>query len=133
MRTAVDVVREYTNAFATRDVERMIALADPEIEIVTPRGTGRGHQEIRDFMERQTYGVSMHSELVRVLHRGETVVTEERVELRYVETGERAEAFTVASVYVVRDGRVVRLAPQSDFEAAVREAGLTGADEVALP
>jgi hypothetical protein len=50
----------------------------------------------------------------------ETVVTEEEVELRYVETGERAEAFTVASVYVVRDGRVVRLAPQSDFEAAAR-------------
>jgi len=111
----------------------MIALADPDIEIVTPRGTVRGHQEIRDFMQRQRYGAAMYSVLVRVLCRGDTVVTEERVELRYVDTGERAEAFTIASVYVVRDGRIARLAPQPDFRAAAREAGLTEADEVPLP
>ena len=130
MRTPLECVHAYLDAFAARDVEGMVALADPGVEFVTPRGSQWGHQAIRNFMQRQTYGVAMSGELLRTFAGGDTVVTEGRVELRYADTGELAEESRSSTVYVVRDGRLVRLTPQPDLSSALREAGLTDADEV---
>jgi len=54
------------------------------VDFVTPRGTQRGHEAIREFMHHQSDECDA-SELVRLLHRGDTVVSESRIESRYVD------------------------------------------------
>ena len=57
MRDTAALARSWVEAVNERDLDRMLELADPEIEIVTPRGPQRGPDAIRRWVELQSYGL----------------------------------------------------------------------------
>jgi hypothetical protein len=126
------VVRSYTEAFRARDLDRMLALVDESCEFASPRGVLRGHEPLRAFVERQTYGVTMVPIQERYFARGDTVVASGVVEWRHVDSGEVADREDGAIVFTVHDGRITRFTPQDDLATALSTAGLTSDDEHGL-
>ena len=100
---AVAVVRAWREALNARDLARMLTLVDDRIEVLTPRGTERGVRSVREFIERQTYGVGLHIEQPRLFADGDTVVLAARAELRWVDSGDLADASDMAAVFHLYD------------------------------
>lgn len=48
----LEVVESWHSAVDARDVERLCTLASQDVEIVGPRGTGRGHAVLRQWFRR---------------------------------------------------------------------------------
>ena len=126
--TPLGVVRAWLEAVNAQDVERVLALSDPELEIVGPRGTARGHPVLRDWLGRA--GVTLETR--RAFARGDAVVVAQRGVWRSAETGGEASGADVASRFRVADGRVTQYARHERLEDALREAGLSEGDEVRL-
>ena len=121
----VRLVAAWHAALNAGDAERVVALSDPNVELGGPRGTARGAAALRDWLGHA------HVRLVpgRVFHRGHTVVVEQAAEWRDGETGAPTGAATVATVFVVRGGRIASVARHDDLAAALRATGLDGSDE----
>jgi ketosteroid isomerase-like protein len=49
---ALAIAQQWQDATNTRDVERLLELSAPDIEIVGPRGSGHGHQLLRNWLGR---------------------------------------------------------------------------------
>jgi hypothetical protein len=67
-------------------------------------------------------------ELRRVFYRAETVVAEQAATWRSADTGEVSDRQAVASVFVVRDGRVARVVRHPSLADALHAAGLDETD-----
>jgi hypothetical protein len=80
---------------------------------------------LRDWAARS--GISL--EPGRCFQWGSTVVVEQQARWYSAEDSGLGEPLTVASVFLVRDGRVVSVVRWSDLESALRTAGLAQADE----
>jgi ketosteroid isomerase-like protein len=122
----LDVVRSYIAALNAGDVERMLELADEHIEFVTPRGSMTGHDALRGFMQRQSFGTAYVVVPRAFYGRGDVIVMDALNEMRYVDSGELAESFEDGPVFTVRNGRVARLDIGGDLAAGL---GATGLDE----
>ncbi len=122
----VDVVAAWIGAANAQDADRLLALSDPNIEIVGPRGSGYGGELLRDWLTRA--GLTM--ETLRVFARGNVVVLEQRGIWRSVETGELTGEKRLASVFQTDGGNVTRFARFDDLMHALDAASLTVADEV---
>ena len=120
-------VRKWQEAANDKDADRLVALSDPNIEIVGPRGSSYGSQVLSAWLERA--GLMLTTQ--RVFSRGSVVVAEQRGVWRAPETNEIKGDQIVASSFRVENGRVVRYARFDDLEEALRDASLTSADEVA--
>lgn len=131
MTSALDVVRAWGRAMASFDEPALLALADEEIEIVAPGGTRRGHDALRAWLEKQTYGVAPHLEQRRYFVRDDTVVVDLHVEYRYVDGGELAGSGDAGVVFAIGDGLVSRITAHLDLASALAAAGLDAADECA--
>ena len=118
------VAREWIAAVNERDVERLIALADPELEVHTPRGVERGHDSARAFIARQSYGVAQVIEPTHIFAGPDVAVVFGRTDLRSFETGETMHSYPSAAVFQLRTGRVIRLALHGDLPSALADAGL---------
>jgi hypothetical protein len=121
------VVQAWVAAVNARDVPGVMARSSGNIEVRGPRGVTRGQPQLRDWVERT--GVHLVTE--RTFVRGDTVVLAQHATWRdqaglAIASGALAHHFTVA------DGRVVLMARHEHLADALREAGLTEADE-ALP
>lgn len=116
----VSVVAAWHDALNHGDVDRVLALSHPDIEVGGPRGTSRGVDVLREWVER----AGIHMELCRVFHRADTVVAEQAAMWRSTDTGEATDRQTVASVFVVGDGRVARVVRHPGLADALRAAGL---------
>jgi ketosteroid isomerase-like protein len=127
----IDAVRAWTAALNARDADAAVAAAHPDIVLHGPRGLERGHDAVRDWIHRQTYGVGMLLQHTRAYARGPVVVVESRVELRHVDDGELADVMTAAAVMTVADAKVKDIAPVPDLATALASAGLSEADEIA--
>lgn len=121
----VRIVEEWHEALNGGDVDRLVALSHPDVEVGGPRGTGRGTQLLRDWVGR----ANVRLEPVRVFHAGDTVVVEEVAQWRSAGTGETIGAQTVGTVFVVRDGRVASVVRYDDLRRALEAARLDGARE----
>ena len=122
---AVAVVHAWREALNARDLARMLTLVDDRIEVLTPRGTERGVRSVREFMERQTYGVGLHIEQPRLFADGDTVVLAARAELRWVDSGDLADASDIAAVFHVHDQRIARIEIHDELRSALAAAGLS--------
>ncbi len=130
----MNIVRAWTTAAKAFDAEALVALAPEDFEMVTMhRGIQRGHDAVRSWAARQTFGVAMHVDVCRYFHRDDTVVAETRIEWRDVETGELAESGDGAAVFVVRDGLVASIAVHPDLVSALSSAGISETDGPELP
>jgi hypothetical protein len=120
------IVQAWQAAVNDRDAERLLELSHPEIEIVGPRGSGHGHQLLRDWLGRA--GLSLTTR--RIFARGAEVVVAQRGIWRSVETGDVVGEADLASRFrVVRD-RVVLFGRYDGLDAALDAAGLSLADEI---
>ena len=128
----VEVVRAYVAALNAGDVERMLELAAEDVEFHTPRGSMRGHDALRGFMERQSFGTAYVVVPRAFYGRADVVVMDALNEMRYVDSGELAESFEDAPVFTVRDGRVARLDMSTALAAALAEAGMDETNRVSV-
>jgi hypothetical protein len=118
------VVNGWVAAANAQDAERLAELSDPNIEIVGPRGSGFGHQLLRDWLAR----AGLELETLRTFARGDTLVLEQRGIWRSQETGEITGEKLLASFFQVKDGRVAKFARFDSLDGAFAAAGLGRAD-----
>jgi hypothetical protein len=120
------IAQAWQDAVNERDIDRLLELSDPEIEVVGPRGSGYGHQLLRDWLGRA--GLSLTTQ--RVFARGDAVVMAQRGVWRSIETGDVTGEADVASRFRVDRGRVAVFGRYDDLDAALGAAGLSHADAV---
>ena len=118
----VRIVKAWHQAQNDGNVDRLVALSHPDVGVGGPRGTGSGVQLLREWVSRA--GIQLEPR--RVFHRADTVVVEQRARWRSAETGRMTGSQTVASVFVVRDGRIVRVVRYPDLANALSAANLDG-------
>ena len=116
----VRAVAEWHEALNAGDVDRLVELSHPDVEVGGPRGSGRGAGLLRDWANHA--GVRLVPR--RVFYASGTVVVEQEASWTSVETGETAPAQTVASVFVVRDGRVASVVRHDALADALRAVAL---------
>ena len=85
--------------------------AHPDVRLTTPRGPLVGHDGVRTFAQRQTYGARMQVENVRAVDAGDATFTEDVIELRSVDDGPPMGRETARERRVGREGAIVELAP----------------------
>ena len=115
MNPETQTVNAWHDALNSGDVERLIALSHPDVEVGGPRGSGHGAQILREWVDR----ANVHLEPLRTFHEAETVVVEQEAEWQTVEPGDRQ---TVASVFLVRNGLVTSVVRYPDLASALRAA-----------
>jgi hypothetical protein len=123
---AVAVVAAWQEAANAGEIGRLLALSDPEIALVGPRGAMHGHEALRAWVARA--GVQLATR--RVFVRGDVVVAEQRGVWRSAETGEVVGEASVASCFRVVAGRVARVARYESLEVALGDGGLGLGDAV---
>lgn len=109
---AVQVVDAWHAALNQGDLARLVALSAAEIELGGPRGSGRGCQLLREWVER----ARIRLEPRRIVPRAGAVVVEQEATWEEADPGPPA---LVASVFVVRAGRVVSVIRYDDLDAAL--------------
>lgn len=114
------VVEVWHEALNDGEADRLVGLSHPEVEVGGPRGTGRGTQLLRDWVER----ANIRLEPQRVFHHADTVVVEQWVQWRSNDTGRVIGGQIVGSVFVVRDGRITRVMRYPDLEGALNATDL---------
>jgi hypothetical protein len=116
MRSAVETVAAWHTAVNAGDVEGVVACCHPEVEVLGPRGTGRGHDLMRGWLQRSGIRLEPQHELAESEPAGRVVV-EERAEWTAdnVPFGAPSEPVTTWCVFTVADGCVTGVAR---YEAA---------------
>ncbi len=120
------VVEAWIDAANRQDAERLTELSDPNIEIIGPRGSGYGHQLLRDWLARA--GLTLTT--VRAFASGNLVALAQHGVWRSLESGEITEERDLASHYRVAVGRVLRFARYDTLAEALAATRLTEADEI---
>ena len=123
MSPEIQTVTAWHEALNSADVDRLVALSHPEVEVGGPRGTARGAQILREWVDR----ANIHLEPLRVFHEADTVVVEQEAEWQSADPGGRQR---VASVFVVRDGLVTGVVRYPDLASAMRAANLDASHEI---
>ena len=119
------IVQAWQDAANAQDVDRLLELSDPNIEIVGPRGSGHGHQLLRDWLGRA--GVSLTT--LRAFVRGNVIVLAQHGVWRSSETGELIGEQDIASRFRVEGRRIEQFARHDSLDIALAEAGLDYSDE----
>lgn len=105
----LDTARAWQTAANRQDIGTLTALSDPEIEIVGPRGSARGHTILRDWLARA--GLSLESR--RYFARDDAVVIDQHGIWQSAESGEIVGEADVTTSFRIADGRITRIALRS--------------------
>ena len=126
--TPISVALAWQNAVNAQDAETLVALSDPTIEIVGPRGSVHGHAILRDWLQRA--GLSMESQ--RLFAKGDQVVIAQRGTWRNVTTNELMGEADIASHFRIVGQQVTAYARYDSLTDALHAANLTEADSQPL-
>ena len=110
----IETVTAWHEALNSGDVKSLLDLSHPDVEMGGPRGTVRGAQTLREWVDR----AKIRLEPERVFHGKDTVVAQQRAE--WQAGGQQ----TVASIFVVRDGLVRSVVRYPGLAEALRAANL---------
>jgi limonene-1,2-epoxide hydrolase len=124
----VRVVEAWHAALNEGDVDRLVGLSHPDVEVGGPRGAGRGVQLLREWVNR----ANVRLEPRRLFSRGGTVVVEQAGQWRSAESGEVIGSQSVAAVFAVCAGLVMSLVRYDDLLEALKTTGLNQSDEIRL-
>ena len=120
----VRIVVAWHEALNAGDADRLIDLSHPDVVMGGPRGrvgeVARGAGLLREWVARANIRLEPH----RVFQCEETVVVEEEAEWRSPDTEVIIGSQTVASVFVVRGGRVTSVVRHEDLASALAAANL---------
>lgn len=118
-QSPLDVVRIWHDALNEGNIERLLEHVDPEVEIAGPRGSARGADQVREWVDRA--GIRMVPTGWYV--RGDQVVVEEETSWTTPD-GALSEPTLIATAFEVTDGRVSKITRYSDIGAALNATGL---------
>ncbi|MGN6810185.1 MAG: nuclear transport factor 2 family protein [Thermomicrobiales bacterium] len=124
---SLGVVQAWQEAVNRQDVARLGALSSPDIEIAGPRGSGRGVDLLREWLDRAHLRLAPQQAFAR----GTSVVVAYHG-VWHGATGAVAGAADFAAAFRVDHGRVTRFARYDSLDAALMAANLTPADEIPL-
>ena len=122
--TPLDIVRTWQETVSAADVDRALALSASDIEVGGPRGTGRGHQLVRDWVART--GIEL--EQLRFFQRGDVVVVEQRATWKLPDGATSMKV--IGTVFRVAGVVVARVVRHDSLEGAITASRLTEQDEV---
>src|ERR671928_716418 len=94
--TEVGIVEAWHEALNRSDIERLVMLSHPDVEVGGPHGTGRGTKLLQEWADRANIRLTP----LRVLHRDDTVVVQQEAEWRSAETGLVTGRQRLASIFV---------------------------------
>jgi ketosteroid isomerase-like protein len=118
----IEVVMAWHAALNAGDVEQLVSLSTPDVELGGPRGSGRGADLLSDWVSRA--GVRLEPrQFIRGDGDGALIV--EQAAVWQAENGELTQPRTVASLFRVRRGRVasvIRYPDVGSAQAAARKA-----------
>ena len=118
----IQTVIAWHDALNAGDAERLLALSHPNVEVGGPRGSARGTQILREWVDR----ADIRLEPKRTFGEAGTVVVEQGAEWQSADAG---NVQRVASVFVVSDGLVTSVARYPDLASALRAANLDESHE----
>lgn len=121
--TPLDVVTAWLKASNALQVERVLALSAPDVELVGPRGSHRGRDVLAGWLSRAMVSL----ETRRVVSDGEQVIVEQHGVWHTPEGHVQGEA-DVASRFVVRHGLVQLIERHDTLAAACAAAGISPPD-----
>ena len=122
------LVQAWQDAANDQDIDRLLELSAPDIEIVGPRGSGYGHQLLRDWLGRAGLQLTTRRAFVR----DNAVVLAQHGVWHSVETGAVTGERELASRFRVADQHITQFARHDSLDSALQEAGLQYADEIPL-
>lgn len=122
------IVQAWQEAANSQNIDRLVALSAPDIEIVGPRGSGHGIQLLKDWLGR----AGLHLTTLRAFARGNSVVLAQHGVWRSLETGEVTGERDLASRFHVAEHRVTQFARHDSLDVALIEAGLDLSDEITV-
>lgn len=123
---AVAVVHAWHHALNRADASTVLELSDRDIEIVGPRGTGRGRALLLQWLEHAR--VQMHP--LSTYRSDDSVVVLERAVWLSPETGDLIDEREVASTFRVTGGTVSRYSRHDTLQEALAFAGLEESDRI---
>lgn len=121
--TEIQTVLAWHEALNSGNIERLVELSHPDVEVGGPRGTGHGAQILREWVDR----ANIHLEPGRIFHEADTMVVEQAAEWTSTESSSRQ---TVASVFSVHDGLVTSVVRYPGLAEAMRAADLDETQEI---
>jgi ketosteroid isomerase-like protein len=123
MSEKLAVVRRWVELYNERtDVAEFLSFLDPEVELQTPGGPRLcGHDQARDWFEREFESVQSCMIPDRFVEEGDVVAGLGRTELRWIESGE-THGSESAAVSWFRNGKIVRWQPFETYDAALKAA-----------
>jgi hypothetical protein len=122
---ALQTIFLWLEAINAKDCVRALALSDVSIEVGGPRGSGYGHELVREWLDR----AGIHLETLRVFQRDEVAVIEQRATWDSP-SGERIGVRSIGTLFQIRGEKVVRAIRYDSLDDALRAARLGADDEI---
>lgn len=122
MTTPIEIVRAWQDAVSAGDLDGALALSASDIEVGAPRGSGRGHQLVRDWVART--GIEL--EQLRLFARANVVIVEQRATWKSPDN--TTSTRVIGTVFEVVGRVVARVVRHGSLHGALAAAGLTEAD-----
>ncbi|TMK75161.1 MAG: nuclear transport factor 2 family protein [Actinobacteria bacterium] len=124
--SGADATRTFIQAFNDGDLDALVAVLDPEVEIQASGGIVLGHDEVRRWATRKPTG-DLHQRLVldTIRDEGKHVIAFTRREWFWREGGDVADAQDLAIVATIgEDGLITRWQPFDNRDEALQAVGV---------
>jgi hypothetical protein len=123
----VGIAAAWHEALNSRDIERLMTLSHPDIEVGGPQGAGRGIKLLQEWVDRANIRLTP----LRVFHRDDKVVVQQEAKWHSAETGVETGSQTVCSIFVIRDDQVISVLRYANLTDALQKANVNESHEVA--
>ena len=124
--SALDIVRKWHAALNEGNVDELVMLVQPDVEIEGPRGVTSGVDVVREWFGR----ANVRMQPLRYFQRGDVVVVEQLGEWLSPETREVTSSQPVSTLFTVSNGLISRIARYDTLVTALEKAQLSESDIV---